>query len=62
MIYKKAFQEVKKEVQDIIFFKHKKKNPIYIKTGIQKEIITSKKKKLENVGFIHVKMIQSTFI
>lgn len=34
MIYKKAFQEVKKEVQDIIFFKHKKKNPIYIKTGI----------------------------
>lgn len=24
IIYKKAFQEVKKEVQDIIFFKHKK--------------------------------------
>lgn len=24
MIYKKAFQEVKKEDQDIIFFKHKK--------------------------------------
>lgn len=25
MIYKKAFQEVKKEVQDIILFKHKKR-------------------------------------
>lgn len=37
MIYKKAFQEVKKEVQDIIFFKYKKKNPIYIKQVYRKK-------------------------